>query len=59
MVKETVSSVAQSNSKPESPLSIVKMNSEQLKGYTTQLNEYLNSGTGNAIRICECCINVS
>ena len=60
MLQETIPSIVQSNAhKPEAPLSIVKMSADELKGYTAQLTEYLNSDSGSGLRICECCINIS
>ena len=40
-------------------MSVAKLSPEELKGYTDRLNGFLRSPGLAAIRICECCINIS
>jgi hypothetical protein len=45
--------------KLESPLSIVKMDLDQLESYVARLDQFIKDPGLVAIRICECCIQVS
>ena len=47
------------NSASGSAVSISKMSVSELRSYTAQLDDYLQSPNAAAIRICECCIKVS
>lgn len=51
--------MAASNETPKSVLSVAKMDHNELKEYTNRLGEILASPGASAIRICECCINIS
>jgi hypothetical protein len=43
----------------KSPLSVIQMDLSELKAFTSRLQDYLREPGVAAIRICECCINVS
>ena len=43
----------------ESPLSVVKLDLEQLQAFTSRVNDFLNDPSVAAIRVCECCIAIS
>jgi len=47
------------NESKKSVLSVAKMSPEELKEYTSRLGEILSGSSASAIRICECCINIS
>jgi hypothetical protein len=40
-------------------MSVAKLSPDELKAYTDRLNGFLHSPGLVAIRICECCINIS
>lgn len=40
-------------------VSLAKMEVHELKAYTQRLNDFLKTPGAAAIRICECCIDVS
>jgi hypothetical protein len=43
----------------QSSVSISKMSVGELRQYMTQLDDFLQTPSAAAIRICECCIKVS
>lgn len=43
----------------ESPLSVIKMDVSELQNFTSRVNDFINSPGPAAIRICECCIQIS
>ncbi len=45
--------------KLESPLSIVKMDLNQLEEYVARLDDFVKDPGMAAIRICECCVQIS
>lgn len=42
----------------EKPLSVAKMNSEQLEDYIAHVKKFSQGEQAAAIRICECCIKI-
>ena len=42
-----------------SPLSVIKMDMKGLRDYAARLNEFVEDPGLVAIRICECCIQIS
>jgi|GEM_PF-2125914 len=43
----------------KSPLSVIKMDVSQLRDYADRLNEFIADPGLAAIRICECCIQIT
>jgi len=41
------------------PLSVAKMDINQLRNYTAQVQSFTEGSGAVAIRICECCIKIS